>query len=343
MIAALTGAAGATALLWMWRLLARRRQVQLPDEWHLMLRPVFTADERRMHRQLKEAFPQHIVLAKLPLTRFTQPTEPSRVAFWHGLIGSLHVTFALCLPNGRVVAAIDVEGRQPRSRRAAAIKTGVLDACRVRYLRLFSDELPSLQEVQQLVGAATAAVGTEPVRPAGFDKARETLATTVRKRRAQRTGAGWQDSSFSQDSFFAPDSRLDNLVESGFMDLSAQSSGAPAATSVSRAASGAAAATPPAAPTTVGTPPDAAPAIDANGKTGPSAAASSTVATGPTAAAATAAPATAAPDEGPSAANDAGAVGDDAATATASSARDNNTNEGVTASPMTPPTADRSA
>ncbi|MCW7539928.1 DUF2726 domain-containing protein [Aquabacterium sp. A7-Y] len=227
LIAALAGATLLLLGLLAWQLSRRRRPPSLPKEWHLMLRPVFTADERRMHRQLREAFPQHIVLAKLPLTRFTQPTEPSRVAYWHGMIGALHVTFAICTPNGRVVAAIDVEGRQNHSRRATAIKTGVLEACRVRYLRFFADELPSLQEVQRLVDPDPAGLGAAP---AGFAEARDTLATTVRKRREQRAATGWQDSSFSQDSFFAPDSRLDGLVESGFMDVAPASPPAAAET-----------------------------------------------------------------------------------------------------------------
>ncbi|WKB54953.1 DUF2726 domain-containing protein [Eleftheria terrae] len=225
LIAALAGAALVMLGLAAGMLSTRRRRRPLPKEWHLMLRPVFTADERRMHRQLRDAFPQHVVLAKLPLTRFTQPTQPSRVSYWHDLIGSLHFTFAICTPNGRVVAAIDIEGRQAASRRATAIKTGVLEACRVRYLRFFADELPSLQDVQRLVEPDPAGLAAAP---AGFAEARDTLATTVRKRREQRSG-GWQDSSFSQDSFFAPDNRLDGLVESGFMDIAPATAAAPAA------------------------------------------------------------------------------------------------------------------
>ena len=53
----------------------------LPVEWDLIPRPVFTADERRVYRQLREALPQHVVLAKLPLVRFCQPTDPDQVRY----------------------------------------------------------------------------------------------------------------------------------------------------------------------------------------------------------------------------------------------------------------------
>jgi hypothetical protein len=134
----------------------------------------------------------------------------------------LHVTFAISNLNGRVIAAIDIEGARGGSRRATAIKTGVLNACRVRYLCFMVDDLPSLLEVQRLVlhdgplpmptsrGAASS--------PTPLEDARSTLARTVRQRREQRS-AMWQDSTFAQDSFFAPDSRLDGVIESGFASL----------------------------------------------------------------------------------------------------------------------------
>ena len=53
--------------------MARRQAPQpqpLPSEWALAPRPVFSTDERRVYRQLREALPHHIVLSKLPLVRF---------------------------------------------------------------------------------------------------------------------------------------------------------------------------------------------------------------------------------------------------------------------------------
>ncbi|MDR7298051.1 hypothetical protein J2X16_003400 [Pelomonas aquatica] len=123
----------------------------LPAEWSLTARPVFTADERRIFRLLREALPHHVVLSKLPLVRFCQPTEAKEVRYWFDLLGASHVTFAVCSPNGRVLAAIDLEGERGVTPRSLQIKHAVLSACRVRYLRCAPDQLPSVAELQLLV------------------------------------------------------------------------------------------------------------------------------------------------------------------------------------------------
>ena len=123
----------------------------LPAEWSLTARPVFTTDERRVFRLLREALPHHVVLSKLPLVRFCQPTEAKEVRYWFDLLGASHVTFAICSPNGRVLAAIDLEGERGVTPRILQIKHAVLTACRVRYLRCAMDQLPSVAELQLLV------------------------------------------------------------------------------------------------------------------------------------------------------------------------------------------------
>jgi hypothetical protein len=64
------------------------KSTPLPAEWNLSARPVFSTDERRVYRQLREALPHHIVLSKLPLVRFCQPTDPQEVRFWYELLGA---------------------------------------------------------------------------------------------------------------------------------------------------------------------------------------------------------------------------------------------------------------
>ena len=212
-----------------WALTARRpkKPAPLPTEWALAARPVFSTDERRVYRLLREALPHHIVLSKLPLVRFCQPTDPSEVRYWFDLLGTSHVTFAVCSANGRVLAAIDLDTDRGNSRRALQIKQSVLSACRVRYLRCPVDHLPSVAELQLLVPSSAApARGPQPApaQPPNLHQARDHLSSTVATRRAERT-ALWQDSTVFQDSFFAPDSRLDGFSSSEFASLTAPKSG----------------------------------------------------------------------------------------------------------------------
>lgn len=208
----IVAAASAAATLWLMQ--ARKPgRAALPSEWAVSARPVFNNDERRVYRQLRDALPHHIILSKLPLVRFCQPEDHRRVKYWYELLGNLNVSFAVCSANGRMLAAIDLDTDRTPSRRALQIKQSVLGACRVRYLRIPVDHLPSLAELQLLVpqtGGATrapqtAAAHTLHRQPA----ARPAAARRSDTPRAPRT-ALWQDSNFFQDSFFGSDPRQDS-------------------------------------------------------------------------------------------------------------------------------------
>lgn len=187
-----------------WRLDRRPpRQQKLPSEWALSARPVFSTDERRAYRQLREALPHHVVLSKLPLVRFCQPVDPQEVRYWYELLSGVHVTFAICSPNGRVLAAIDLDNDRNPSRRSSQIKQAVLAACRVRYLRCPAEHLPSIPELQLLVPqAASAARGPQATAAAAATWRLQDPAQVGRRRENTTL---WRDSAYLQDSFFGMD------------------------------------------------------------------------------------------------------------------------------------------
>ena len=211
------------ALLAAWALPRKSKKLPpLPTEWALTPRPVFSTDERRVYRLLREALPHHIVLSKLPLVRFCQPTDPSQVRYWYDLLGSNHATFAVCSTNGRVLAAIDLDTDRGNSRRVLQIKQSVLGACRVRYLRCPVDHLPTVAELQLLVPSSNApGRGPQPAPAPPYDlhAASDSLTSTVAAKRSERS-ALWHDSTLFQDSFFAPDNRLEGFGASELSPLS---------------------------------------------------------------------------------------------------------------------------
>ena len=216
-VVAATAALALVALTVLW-LMRRPSNAQraLPTEWSLTARPVFSTDERRVYRLLKEALPHHVILAKLPLVRFCQPNEAKEVRYWYELLGSIHVSFAICSPNGRVLAAIDLDGERSISGRNLQIKQSVLGACRVRYLRCPVNNLPSAAELQLLVPFSnTQARGPHaaPI-PARAHAAHAPANPTPASARASGSRQNlWQDSALFGDSFFAPDSRFDTAFE----------------------------------------------------------------------------------------------------------------------------------
>jgi hypothetical protein len=195
----------------------------LPSEWPLTQRPIFSPEERALYRQLRTALPHHTILAKLPLVRFCQPEDREELRYWFNLLGPIHVSFVVCADNGRVLAAVDIERpNRPPSKRTAAIKLAVLDACRVRYVRCRSDQLPTAAELQLLVPAN--GEGQRPAVPGTLRDApppRSTLAQSTRTSApasapaataaaaAAAAGNQWYESGFSHDSFFAPETHRD--------------------------------------------------------------------------------------------------------------------------------------
>lgn len=183
-----------------------------PARWNLHARPLFTVHERTLYRELRAALPQHVVLAKVSLLRFCQSSEAGDAKDWYKRLQALHVAIAVCTPNGVVVAAIDIDkgaGKGPS--RAQKLKEGVLEACRVRYVRCAPGQWPQ----PQLLASWALGPGGEGQEkrhrnapPDPLMNAGDQLARKLKERRAERASR-WSESSFAQDSFFAFDSRLD--------------------------------------------------------------------------------------------------------------------------------------
>lgn len=207
----------ALGALWVWADKRKRKApAQLPADWSVVPRPVFNTDERRLRRQLAEAFPNQLVLTKLQLIRFCHPDDPRELRFWYDLLSPLYVGFAICSENGRVLAAIDIDdnpdGISSNSRRRALkIKQAVLEACRVRYARCPAGQVPTVAELQAMLPDNITA------RPSKLTEAREHLAQTVASRRKERARHDSpREAPDFQDSFFSMDQRFDPSAPIGF-------------------------------------------------------------------------------------------------------------------------------
>lgn len=193
---------------------------------------MLTAHERALFRELRSALPQHVVLAKVNLLRFCQSSNPRDARAWYDRLQALNVSLVVCTQNGSVISAIDIESQAPSPRstgRSQKLKEATLEACRVRYLRCRPGQWPHgpLMTAWAL-GQDVSNVPVERPSP-DLNNAGDQLARKLkelRERRAQRT-AKWAESAFAQDSFFATDSRFDEVVISSptpLANVTAQSS-----------------------------------------------------------------------------------------------------------------------
>jgi hypothetical protein len=185
-----------------------------PARWNLNARPIFTVHERALYRELRAALPQHVVLAKVSLLRFCQSADASDAKDWYKRLQALHVSVVVCTPNGVVVVAIDIDNPSAKGpSRSQKLKEGVLEACRVRYVRCAPGQWPQPQLLASWAlgptgGASETRSRNTPLNP--LMNAGDQLARKLKERRAERASR-WSESSFAQDSFFAFDSRLDGM------------------------------------------------------------------------------------------------------------------------------------
>lgn len=199
------GAALFGCLIARWVGWSRRAVPVLPQEWAISARPALGRRERRLYHRLRSAFPQHLVLPKLALVRFCRPDDASMGRYWHSLLASSHVTFAVCCSDGTVVLAIDLEGDRPRSRRSLQIRQCVLSACGVKYLRVSAQQMPGISELRSALpssGVAPKSEASQEIRTPPLLDIADALATTVAARGGQRKPR-WHESSLFQDSFFS--------------------------------------------------------------------------------------------------------------------------------------------
>jgi hypothetical protein len=193
-------------LLGDWARRSKNATPALPKEGAVSARAILGAHERRMYKHLQNAFPRRLIVPKLALVRFCQPNDVSKVRYWYTLLGSSHVTFAVCDADGRVLLAIDLEGDRPRSRRSLEVRQSVLNACGIKHLRVTTQQLPDMSELRSVLPSGAIADGgnaSQELHPTPMlNAAWTTLATTVAVRRAQRKPK-WQESSLFQDSFFS--------------------------------------------------------------------------------------------------------------------------------------------
>lgn len=118
---------------------AKRR---LPAQWPLNPRPLANSGERHAWHWLRKTFPEHHVMVKLPVTRFTMPRAPGEGQEWFELLAGAYCSFSVCDDNGRVLGCVDVMGPRGLSRGNRQLKQTLLSQCGIGYWVISAESLP---------------------------------------------------------------------------------------------------------------------------------------------------------------------------------------------------------
>jgi len=119
-----------------------RSESEFPDRWPFRKRPVTNAFERDFWQWLREVFPGHHVLVKLPLARFLVPGDPQEARTWARKLLGVYCTFTVCTGEGNVIGCLDIVGPAGLPRGNRHIKETLLAQCGIGYWPVAQGELP---------------------------------------------------------------------------------------------------------------------------------------------------------------------------------------------------------
>ena len=120
--------------------------MRLPDKWPLVARDLVTPDEYQVWQWLRVVFHEHMVLVKIPVSRFTLPLDKGKNRQenqpWLDLLHGVYPTFTVCTTQGKVLGCVDVLGKRALSKASQELKESLLSDCHIAYTCVRSSNLP---------------------------------------------------------------------------------------------------------------------------------------------------------------------------------------------------------
>ena len=135
---------GSALGFWIYRSWARhqlRNEKRIPDRWNLKPRPLFNDVDRTVWLWLRQVFPEHEVLVKVPVVRFLSGSSEDLKALVQ--IKDVYCSFTLCTPDGRVIGCIDVPGPKGLKASRRDHKRKLFEHCGLPYAVLGPQNLPT--------------------------------------------------------------------------------------------------------------------------------------------------------------------------------------------------------
>lgn len=214
--------AGALAAL-SWKGRVTRKKERVPLYWPINNRRVVNSEELKVWSWLIKTFPEHHILVKIPITRFTIPQDKQKGLELYKLLNALYCNFTVCSADGKVVGCIDIPVARQISKRHMQIKEKILFQCQIGYSVMSSSSLPEPSAIRsKFLGEASGVLNgaeTEDQEKKATKAIMESYAPTIKKTAVRvdnsniDAGDFWSELN-QQNSFLAPlDSRRAELAK----------------------------------------------------------------------------------------------------------------------------------
>ncbi len=109
---------------------------------------ILTASERQAYAVLRQAFPDHMVLGQVPLSRFLRVPTRNSYSVWVRRVGHLCADLVVCNRHSEVLAVVEVrcppERESPRTVKRHARMDRVIEAAGIRLHVWRDDQIPSV-------------------------------------------------------------------------------------------------------------------------------------------------------------------------------------------------------
>lgn len=147
----LLGAAIGVMLSRWWQCTRQDAVPPIPAKWPLRARGLLTTEELAVLKWLTSCFPEHLVMAKLPVVRFTHPegkekTEKGKEL--QALLDGVYCAFTVTTKSGMVVGCVDVLGQRGLPRGSRDLKESLLSDCNIAYTVIRASDLPPASAIR---------------------------------------------------------------------------------------------------------------------------------------------------------------------------------------------------
>lgn len=128
-------------------------KLPLPEKWPLTSRALVNSTEEKVAVWLRQTFPDHQVMVKTPVLRFTTLLDKDKAHVsakakaqndhWLERLSGVYTTFSICTAKGKVVGCVDVPGKTPQTNASRELKEGLLSDCGIAYTVVNPSSLPA--------------------------------------------------------------------------------------------------------------------------------------------------------------------------------------------------------